>query len=97
MNESLKDRLDSIFKDTSCNDWNLVPASLLEVFSMTFGREETDKSRIDMLQSMLDNYKDCSDHDKYQSILNDIKENGYKGTRMYCENDNLIMTQLKTI
>lgn len=89
----LKDRLDSVFKDTSYNDCNLVPVSLLEVFSMPFGREETDKSRIDMLQKMLDKYKDCSDYDKYQSFLNDIKENGYKGTRMYCENDNLIMTQ----
>lgn len=93
MNESLKDRLDSVFKETSYNDSNLVPASLLEVFIMPFGREETDNSRIYTYQSMLDNYKDCRDYDKYQSFLNDIKENGYKGTRMYCENDNLIMTQ----
>ena len=91
--KSLKDRLDSIFKDTIEVDSNLVPISLLGIFGMPFGKEETDKSRIDIYQSMLDKYKDCSDYDKYQSILNDIEENGYKGTRMYCENDNLIMTQ----
>ena len=90
--DSLQDRLDDYFNvdDTLYNIYKLL--------TQPFGHPSEDKDRIDNLQKIID-YETSQGYDctVFQEILNNIKENGYRGLRFYEENGKYQIKINKTI
>jgi hypothetical protein len=78
----LQDRLEKEFTKNNDTLYNIY-----ELFKQTFGHPSEDKDRIDKLQNIID-YETSNGYDCniFQEILDNIKENGYRGLRVYEEN-----------
>ena len=90
--KSLKERLDNFFDvDDTLYD-------IYKLFKEPFGKPIHDKDRIDNLQKIID-YETSQGYDctVFQEILNNIKENGYRGLRFYEENGKYQIKINKTI
>ena len=78
--KSLKERLDNFFDvDDTLYD-------IYKLFKEPFGKPIHDKDRIDKLQKIID-YENSNGYDctVFQEIIDNIKENGYRGIRTYEE------------
>ena len=79
--DSLQDRLDDYFNRNNDTLYNIY-----KLLTHPFGHPSEGKDRIDKLQKIID-YENSNGYDctVFQEIIDNIKENGYRGIRTYEE------------